>query len=157
MKLQIIGLTKKSKGECKMMSYLAVKISSSDIKEEMSAFRKKVRCKNQDSTKCFPQIQHEQAIQTTVHVWRKITSCNSLTRKYAVSTNNGHNVGSIYNIYLWFVFRCMQIWSFWWFSFYVIRHCTHTNDGLLHCFHYNVHVLYHFFFFSVFVRDRGGT
>ena len=55
-------------------------------------------------------------------------------------------------IYLWFVFRCIQIWSFWWSSFYVIWHCTYTNDGLLYCFHYNVHVLY-YFFFSVFVRD----
>ena len=46
-------------------------------------------------------------------------------------------------IYLWLVFRRIQIWSLWWFSFYSIWH--YTNDGLLHCFHYNVHVLYHYF------------
>ena len=51
--------------------------------------------------------------------------------------------------------RCIQIWSLWCFSFYVIWHCAYTNDGLLHFFIAFI-IMYMYctiIFFSVFVRD----
>ena len=81
-----------------------------------------------------------------------LKTCKDTEKMIALKNNRVDKWKSKWNkIYLWLVFRRIQIWSLWWFSFYVIRHCTYTNDGLLHCFHYNVHVLYHYFY--VFVRD----
>ena len=81
-----------------------------------------------------------------------LKTCKDTEKMIALKNNRVDKWNSKWNkIYLWLVFRRIQIWSLLWFSFYVIRHCTCTNDGLIHCFHYNVHVLYHCFY--VFVRD----
>ena len=73
-----------------------------------------------------------------------LKTCKDTEKMIALKNNRVDKWNSKWNkIYLWLVFRRIQIWSLWWFSFYVIWH--YTNDGLLHCFHYNVHVLYHYF------------
>ena len=48
------------------------------------------------------------------------------------------------------VYKFDPFGGFYFISSDIVHNCT--NDGLLHCFHYNVHELYHFLF-SVFVRD----
>ena len=76
--------------------------------------------------------------------------CKDTEKMIALKNNRVDKWNSKWNkMYLWFVFRWIQIWSLWWFWFYVIWHCTYTNDGLLHCFHSNIHVIVPFLFFCI--------
>ena len=79
-----------------------------------------------------------------------LKTCKDTEKMIALKNNRVDKWNSKWNkIYLWLVFRRIQIWSLWWFSFYVIWH--YTNDGLLHCFHECTCIVSLFFY--VFVRD----